>query len=123
MTIITTITIFGGIGPFVIGSITLRGQEPLARGWDEISRHTNDSWLPIGSKDMPANQTSGFDGYHVIDRTEMSEFALDWWFLEIIQRWSRRHGATRVEANGELGVTAALDIAGGSVGGRMSRSQ
>jgi len=47
----------------------------------------------------------------------------DWWFLKVIQRWSRQHGATSVKANYELSVTASLDIAGGKIGGQVPWSK
>jgi len=108
MAVITTKAIFGGVCPFVIGSIALRGQEPLARGQDVISRYMDDTMLPCRIKDIPSNQTSCSDGHHMIDCMEKAKFALDQWFLKVIQQWSRQHGASSVKANHEICVAALL---------------
>jgi len=78
MMIIATITVLGGVGPFMICSVALQGKKALARGWDEVPRHMDDGRLPIGVKNMPSNEAGSLNGHHMIYRAEVAELAFDW---------------------------------------------
>jgi len=121
--IIAAIAVFGGIGPLVISSVALRQKKLLARGWYKVPWHADDGWLAGRIQDMPTNQASGLNGYHVVYHVKVTKFALNQWFLKVIQQWGGGHGTTGVKTNGEFIVTASLDVTGGRIGGRVLGSK
>jgi len=73
----------------------------LAGGRNKIAWSTNNGWLSLGVKDMPANDASHLNGDNMVDHVKLSKTAFHQWLLKILQRKGGRHNATGVKTYGK----------------------